>query len=101
MSADLTAAVQDLRKKLRLLTDRVNETVAVDISGIIHDIDIIQEQITQLEAKDVIGSTEKITGTHAGKFGEQSITDDYFYMCVTEGDSATAIWKKVLLFQSI
>jgi hypothetical protein len=30
-----------------------------------------------------------------------SLTDDFVFLCVLSGDSSTAIWKKVVLFQSI
>lgn len=56
-----------------------------------------------------IGTTERITGVHAGTFGDESLTDDYRYTCVlsgiaetTEGaGDGTAKWKKQPLFQSI
>jgi hypothetical protein len=51
----------------------------------------------------------KITGVDAGTFGQESIVDDYLYKCVQAGAAetspgagdGTAIWKKIILFQSI
>jgi hypothetical protein len=48
-----------------------------------------------------VTSGEKVTGVHAGVLGTISITDDYMYLCVKEGEAGVAIWKKSLLFQSL
>ncbi len=50
---------------------------------------------------DIVGSGERITGIHAGNYGEYSLTDDYEYTCVFGGIAGVAIWKKKSLFQSI
>lgn len=43
---------------------------------------------------------ERITGVHAGKLGEMSLTDDYAYICVKGGPVGTAIWKQFVLFKT-
>ena len=51
--------------------------------------------------QSIMGTGVKITGQDAGTFGHMSLTDDFVFLCVLSGDSSTAIWKKVVLFQSI
>jgi hypothetical protein len=44
---------------------------------------------------------ERKTGVHSGTFGQVSITNDYYYICVQTGTTSTAIWKKIVMFESI
>lgn len=48
----------------------------------------------------IIGEGEKKTGVDAGTLGQLSVTDDYLYICVKQGDSTTAVWKRIVLFQT-
>lgn len=97
MSANLTAEIQDLRKKIRLLS--------VSGNGNTELIQEIQNQITLIENSlngfSIIGNTEKKTGIDAGEQFQMSIANDYLYICVQSGNNSTAIWKKVVLFQSV
>jgi hypothetical protein len=51
-----------------------------------------EEWLISLQGLPVL-SGEKLTGRDAGKFGQRSLTDDYEYTCVQEGDETNAIWK--------
>jgi hypothetical protein len=42
----------------------------------------------------------KTSTSSAGTVGEQSIDDDYLYICVATGGAGAATWKKVALMQS-
>lgn len=50
--------------------------------------------------QEAIGTGPRITGTHSGVFKQLSLDDDFLYVCVTTGDTSTAVWKKAVLFQS-
>jgi hypothetical protein len=54
-----------------------------------------------LNLSNNFGNGVRITGTDSGTFGDISITDDYVYVCVQTGTNLTAIWKKIVAFQSI
>jgi hypothetical protein len=47
-----------------------------------------------------VGTGEKKTGVDSGYYRQISITDDYLFICVVEGEAGTAIWKKTILFQT-
>ena len=44
---------------------------------------------------------EKRTGVDAGELHAESVTDDYLYKCIKGGEAGVAVWKKILLFQSL
>ena len=48
--------------------------------------------------KNSIFAGSKSSSIDAGNFGDMSLTDDYLYVCVTQGTAGNAIWKKVPLF---
>jgi hypothetical protein len=48
----------------------------------------------------VIYSGERTTGVDSGYLGQQSVTDEYLYVCVVAGAVGVAVWKKALLFQT-
>ena len=48
-----------------------------------------------------VGTGEKKTGVDSGYYRQISITDDYLFICVLEGEAGTAIWKKTILFQTL
>ena len=48
--------------------------------------------------KNSIFAGSKSSSIDAGDFGDMSLTDDYLYVCVTQGTAGNAIWKKVPLF---
>ena len=43
---------------------------------------------------------EKQSATHAGTFGEMSLSDDYLFLCVKTGTAGNAIWKRTSLHQT-
>jgi len=47
-----------------------------------------------------MASSSKKTGVDSGTFGDMAVTDDYLYLCVSTGDATTAIWKKILLYET-
>ena len=51
MSATLTAEIQDLRKKIRLLTGGVIITPTVNLNTIIEDINTLEEQVNNLSGQ--------------------------------------------------
>lgn len=57
--------------------------------------------ITKHIVQSVLDTNVKLTGTHAGELGQESITNDYIYRCVQSGNASTAIWKKFPLTESI
>ena len=54
----------------------------------------------KLDAQFTVLTGEKKTGTDGGTFPSISITNDYLYVLVQEGDPGQAIWKKTILFQT-
>jgi hypothetical protein len=48
----------------------------------------------------LIPEGEKHSATHAGKFGEMSLSDDYLFLCVKTGSAGNAIWKRTTLHQT-
>ncbi len=49
---------------------------------------------------NLIPEGEKHSATHAGKFGEMSLSDDYLFLCVKTGTAGNAIWKRTTLHQT-
>lgn len=87
----------------------VNRTVQevdieVDQTGI-QDVDInvlVDREPLFLAWKNVMFlEGEKRTGVDAGELHAESVTDDYLYKCVKGGEAGVAVWKKILLFQSL
>lgn len=50
---------------------------------------------------DIGGTGERITGIDGGVLNSLSIGNDYLYVCVQGGEAGVAIWKKMVLFQSV
>jgi len=49
---------------------------------------------------NLIPEGEKHSATHAGTFGEMSLSDDYLFLCVKTGAAGNAIWKRTTLHQT-
>lgn len=58
--------------------------------------DFTEEQLQSLMVSGAQFGTKQ-TGVDAGTAGEFYVDDDYLYLCVVTGDSATAVWKKTPL----
>lgn len=56
MATDLTAAVQDLRKKLRLLIGSTVINTTNNLGTLVEDINTLEQQVTDLMNQGVTGS---------------------------------------------
>ena len=71
-----------------------------DISGIIDTSSGSSSSDTIILYDYGTSAGERITGIHAGSFGQRSLTDNYLYICIKSGDTGTAIWKKIPLLKT-
>ena len=90
---------------INITVNRTVKQVNIDVSPAPQQvIDIVAmrgEEPLFLAWKDAAFMTgAKKTGIDAGVMPSFSITDDYLYILVQEGDAGTAIWKKALLYQT-
>lgn len=42
----------------------------------------------------------KSSATDEGELGQQSMDDDYYYLCTTAGSAGNAVWKRIPIFKS-